>query len=112
MFATAWAGDRWHMRAPILIFNACISIIGLPIMGFTSNSALRYFGAFLGVAGTNACVPATMAYQANNVRGQWRRAFCSATLTALGGIGGIAGSLIFRTQDAPRYIPGFIAVIT
>jgi hypothetical protein len=51
------------------------------------------------------------ALQATNIRGQWRRAFCSATLTGLGGIGGIIGALIFRAQDAPRYIPGFIACI-
>lgn len=51
------------------------------------------------------------AYQANNIRGQWKRAFCSATLTGFGGIGGIAGSLVFRSQDAPSYTPGFIAVI-
>jgi hypothetical protein len=47
-----------------------------------------------------------MAYQANNIRGQWTRAFASATLVGFGGIGGIAGSLIFRSQDAPDYIPG------
>jgi hypothetical protein len=50
-----------------------------------------------------------MAYQANNIRGQWRRAFCSASLTGIGGIGGIAGALIFRTADAPSYVPGFAA---
>lgn len=47
-----------------------------------------------------------MSYQGNNIRGQWKRAFCSATLVGFGGIGGIAGSLVFRTQDAPGYIPG------
>lgn len=41
--------------------------------------------------------------QANNIRGQWKRAFCSATLVGFGGIGGIAGSLVFRSQDAPDY---------
>ena len=29
----------------------------------------------------------------------------SATLVGFGGIGGIAGSLIFRTQDRPHYRP-------
>lgn len=52
-----------------------------------------------------------MTYQANNVRGQWKRAFSSATLIGTGGIGGIAGSLIFRSQDAPAYRPGMYASI-
>lgn len=112
MYATSWASDKWRIRAHIIVLNATISIIGLPIMGFTTNPALRLFGAFIGIAGNNANVPAAMSYQANNIRGQWRRAFCSATLTGLGGVGGVAGSLIFRSQDSPQYIPGFIAVIT
>lgn len=53
-----------------------------------------------------------MAYQANNIRGQWKRAFASATLVGFGGIGGIAGSTVFRTQDAPSYRPGVWACIT
>lgn len=47
-----------------------------------------------------------MTYQANNIRGQWKRAFCSATLVGAGGIGGIIGSTVFRKQDAPNYVPG------
>jgi hypothetical protein len=42
-----------------------------------------------------------MAYQANNIRGQWKRAFASATLVGFGGLGGIAGSTVFRQQDSP-----------
>lgn len=52
-----------------------------------------------------------MAYQANNIRGHWKRAFCSATLIGFGGIGGIAGSLVFRRQDSPHYRPGVYAGI-
>jgi hypothetical protein len=52
-----------------------------------------------------------MTYQANNIRGQWKRAFCSASLVGFGGIGGIAGSLVFRSQDAPKYRPGIYAAI-
>lgn len=88
-----------------------LCLIGLPIMGFHKKAAVRYFGVFLTTAGANSNVPATMAYQANNIRGQWKRAFCSATLVGFGGIGGIAGSLVFRTEDAPEYHPGLYACI-
>lgn len=112
MVATSWVGDKYRMRAPILAFNSVVTLIGLPIMGFAESSAVRFFGVFLTTAGVNANIPACMAYQANNIRGQWTRAFASATLVAFGGIGGIAGSLVFRSQDAPDYIPGIWAVIT
>ena len=53
----------------------------------------------------------TNIYKANNIRGHWKRAFCSATLVGLGGVGGIIGSLVFRSQDAPKYHPGLWACI-
>ena len=111
MYAGSWVGDKYHIRGPIIIFNTLLVIIGLPIMGFASNPAARYFGVFLTTAGANSNVPAAMSYQANNIRGQWKRAFCSATFVAFGGIGGIAGSLVFRDQDYPSYKPGLYACI-
>lgn len=111
MYLTGWAGDKYRLRGPVIIFNALLCIIGLPIMGFHSSPAVRYFGVFLVTAGANANVPAAMSYQANNIRGQWKRAFCSATFVSFGGIGGIAGSLVFRNEDAPGYKPGLYACI-
>lgn len=32
-------------------------------------------------------------------------------MVSFGGIGGVAGSLIFRSQDAPGYGPGFYGLI-
>lgn len=111
IYATGWFGDRYRTRGPVIVFNSMLCLIGLPIMGFHSNPAVRYFGVFLTTAGANANVPAAMSYQANNIRGQWKRAFCSATFVSFGGIGGIAGSLVFRTQDIPHYKPGIYACI-
>lgn len=105
MFATSWVADRYRKRVPVLVFNACLSIIGLPLMGFATNTGARLVGAFLTVAGANANVPATMAWQANNIRGQWTRAFASALLVAFDGVGGIVSSLVFES-DAPKYRPG------
>jgi len=96
MYGTSWLGDKYRLRGPVVAFNMLLVIIGLPIMGFHTNANIRYFGVFLVTAGANSNVPAMMSYQANNIRGQWKRAFCSATFVSFGGIGGIAGSLVFR----------------
>lgn len=111
MYATGWLGDKYHLRGPIILFNMVLCLVGLPIMGFHSNANVRYFGVFLTTAGANSNIPATMSYQANNIRGQWKRAFCSAILVGMGGVGGIAGGLVFRAQDAPGYEPGLYACI-
>ncbi|KAH3910089.1 hypothetical protein HBI56_224000 [Parastagonospora nodorum] len=109
MYGAAWFSDKYKTRGPVLCFLCLVSLVGLPIMGFAKNPWAQYVGVFITVSGTNSAIPSVMAYQANNIRGQWRRAFCSASLTGIGGIGGIAGALIFRTEDAPSYVPGFAA---
>ena len=89
-----------------------LCLIGLPMMGWHTSAAIRYLGVFFVTAGANSNIPATIAFQANNIRGQWKRAFCSVTLVGFGGIDGIAGSLIFRDQDkATGYKPGTYACI-
>ncbi|EME88204.1 uncharacterized protein MYCFIDRAFT_55210 [Pseudocercospora fijiensis CIRAD86] len=111
MFACAWYGDKHHIRGPIIVINALLGIVGLPLLGFCENAGLRYFGVFLATTSCNANVPAILSYQANNLRGQWKRALASATLVGAGGIGGIIGSTVFRSQDKPGYKPGIYTCI-
>ncbi|KAG9251905.1 major facilitator superfamily domain-containing protein [Emericellopsis atlantica] len=106
MFLCAWVGDKYHVRGPLLLFTASLGLIGLPLLAYAEAVGARYFGCFLICAASNGGIPTVMAYQANNIRGQWKRAFASATLVGFGGLGGIAGSTVFRSQDAPQYIPG------
>ena len=72
---------------------------------------MRYFGVFLATISGNANVPAIITYQANNIRGQWKRAFCSASLVGAAGFGGIVGSTVFRDQDAPGYRLGILVTM-
>lgn len=108
MYAQATVADKFRNRASSVIMNSCLCLIGLPILGFSTHNGARYFGVFLATIGANANIPAIMTYQANNIRGQWKRALCSATLVGFGGIGGIIGSTVFRQVDAPRYGPGIM----
>jgi MFS family permease len=108
MFTFAWLGDKYHIRGPIVAGNACLALIGLPLLGYTTHNGVRYFGVFLATISANANIPAILTYQANNIRGQWKRALCSATLVGAGGIGGIIGSTVFREADAPKYGPGIM----
>ncbi|PGH20098.1 hypothetical protein AJ80_03666 [Polytolypa hystricis UAMH7299] len=106
MVGEAWVGDKYHIRGPILIFNACLAFIGLPIFAFAGPPGVRYFGIFLVTASCYPSIPTLLAYQANNVRGYWKRAFMSALGVGFTGVGGVAGTLVFRSQDSPSYRPG------
>lgn len=112
MYAQAWLSDRYRLRGPFIALNAIVAIVGLVLMAYHPSNGVRYFGTFLVVAGASGNTPPVLAYQANNIRGHWKRAFCSATLVGAGGIGGIAGALVFRSQDMPRYLPGIYASLT
>merc|ERR1712098_592269 len=106
MFAFAYYGDKWHLRSPFIIFNGCLCLLGLGLLGYVENVGVRYFGVFLATTARNANVPCVLTWQANNIRGQWKRALCSATLVGFGGIGGIIGGTVFREDDKPEYRPG------
>ncbi|KAB8259912.1 major facilitator superfamily domain-containing protein [Aspergillus pseudonomiae] len=111
MHITAWSGDRYHIRGPLVLSNCLLSTVGLALLGWVASPGVQYFGAILVTSGSNANVPTNLAWQANNIRGKWKRSFCNALLIMGGGIGGIVGSLVFRSQDAPTYRPGIIASI-
>ncbi|KAE8402223.1 major facilitator superfamily domain-containing protein [Aspergillus pseudonomiae] len=109
MIFEGWLGDKYRLRGPILIVNALMQLVGISLMGLAKGNSVRYFGVFLVTGGVNASAPTALAYQAGNIRGQWKRAFASAMMIGMGGVGGIAGSLVFRSQDAPEYYPGIYA---
>ncbi|KAF4593785.1 hypothetical protein EYR40_008579 [Pleurotus pulmonarius] len=110
-FSLAWMSDKYMLRAPFLIFQAVVAIIGLTLTAFHTNNAVRYFGVFLGIAGGSANVPAILGYMQNNVAGYSKRAFTSAITIGGGGIGGIIASTVFRSEDAPGYRPGLWVTI-
>jgi len=83
-----------------------ITIAGISLLAFASQNSVRYFGAFLINAGNAGCIPTVFAYAANNVVFHSKRSVQTAVQVSLGGIGGIIGTVAYRAQDAPRFIPG------
>ncbi|KAJ8457257.1 hypothetical protein ONZ45_g18382 [Pleurotus djamor] len=110
-FSLAILSDKWGVRAPFLLFQATISLIGLCLTAFHTQNAVRYFGVFLGLSGGLANVPGTLGYLQNNVAGHTKRAFTTALTVGGGGVGGIIASTVFRSQDAPGYRPGLWVTI-
>ncbi|OTB17788.1 hypothetical protein K445DRAFT_315540 [Daldinia sp. EC12] len=97
-------GDRFRIRGPVIIFNCITLIVGFCMLGFAKQVTVRYVGTYLATGAYVSNWAALSAYQANNIAGQWKRAFTAAAVTALNGAGGIAGSFIIRSQEAPHYM--------
>ncbi|KIW38477.1 uncharacterized protein PV06_09434 [Exophiala oligosperma] len=100
---SSYIGDKYRIRAPVIIFNAVCLIVGFCMLGFPSQVTVRYIGTFLATGAYISNWAALNAYQANNVVGQWKRATVAAAISACNGLGGIAGSYIVRQPEAPRY---------
>ncbi|KAL3481891.1 major facilitator superfamily domain-containing protein [Aspergillus californicus] len=107
----SWLADKMKLRGPFVILQGIIGIVGLCMTGFLDQPTPRYIGTFLGVAGANGLVVTTLAWQANNIVGDSRRAVSTGILISMSGVGGIYSSMVFRQQDAPNYTPGLIAVM-
>lgn len=100
---TSFLADRLALRGPIIIFNAACLIAGMSMLGFPSNVAVRYVGVLLATGAYVSNWAAMNAWQMNNVTGQWKRATVAAAVSGCNALGGIAGSYIFRANEAPWY---------
>jgi len=77
-------------------------------MIFGVSPAVKLLGVFLAHAGACPNIPAVLAFAQNNILNTSKRAVTSGFQIGFGAIGGIAASTVFRQQDAPRYIPGYV----
>lgn len=107
----AWWADKSRLRAPFIALGSLLIISGLSMTAYSSNHAVRYFGVFVTLAGSQNNVPAVLAYQANNIRMNSKRSVGSALQIGFGAIGGVFASTVFREKDAPNYRNGLWATI-
>ncbi|KIW98243.1 uncharacterized protein Z519_01827 [Cladophialophora bantiana CBS 173.52] len=108
---TAYVADRLKFRGPFILGTSVFAIVGIAMVGWCSNPAGRYTGVFFGQIGGNALAATTLAWMANNMRGDAKRAVATAIQVMMGGVGGVYSALVFRQQDTPNYIPGIIATM-
>lgn len=94
----SWLADKLRLRGPFVILQGVVAIVGLCMTGFLKDPVPRYIGTFLGEAGVNGLVVTTLAWQANNLRGDAKRACATAVMITISGLGGIYSSLVFRQQ--------------
>ncbi|KAF2215432.1 hypothetical protein CERZMDRAFT_110107 [Cercospora zeae-maydis SCOH1-5] len=102
----AYYSDKWKLRSPFILVNSCLAMVGICLIGFVQNVGARYFGVFLAASTGLANAPCILTWQANNVRGQWKRALVSTMAVGSGAVGGVIGSLVFKPGDAPDYSRG------
>ncbi|BFZ62854.1 hypothetical protein YB2330_003964 [Saitoella coloradoensis] len=108
---TSWWSDKTRTRVPYILFQAVLSILGYTLVWVAPNTGGKLVGTFLAVAGVQPNQPNIISWMQNNIRGTSKRAVGAAMQAAMGAIGGIAASTVFREKDAPGYHNGLLAIM-
>ncbi|RDL29807.1 Uncharacterized protein BP5553_10672 [Venustampulla echinocandica] len=107
----AWLSDKIRMRWPIIVFQGSVAIAGYLLILLPKIPGVRLFGVFLAVFGCQSNAAAVVAYAQNQTVGTEKRSMLSALMVTAGAAGGVTGSTIFRSQDAPLYLPGICVTL-
>lgn len=103
--------DRYKIRSPFLLFFACNVIMGVSLTRWGPSTATQYLGTFFTMGGLFGGLSIILSFAQNNAPTRTKRSVCAGIQLSLGACGGIIGSTIFRSQDAPTYTPGVVATI-
>ncbi|CAK1359515.1 unnamed protein product [Cercospora beticola] len=121
----AYSSDYTRLRFPFVALGFLFTFTGMVIYGSISdvhaNIQLAYFATFMMTWGTSAPSVILDVWYNNNIADENRRMMLTSIGVPVANLMGVVSSNIFRTQDAPNYIPalattaafgGFGAVLT
>ena len=99
---------RWpFIVTPQLLLAVCYSVLFVYSRDIANNIALCYTFVCFSTTSTYPIVPGGNTWTANNLAPQTKRALGIAFMVAMGNIGGIIGSFIFRAKESPAYPSGW-----
>ncbi|KAK2808511.1 hypothetical protein FQN50_004720 [Emmonsiellopsis sp. PD_5] len=104
--STAIFSERLHRRAPFIVGSSCLAIIGYIILLSQNRAGVSYFGTILAAGGIYPATAIVLAWPANNVSGQTKRATANAMQISIGNLGAVLGTQLYRTETSPRYFLG------
>ncbi|KAH8129262.1 MFS general substrate transporter [Trichoderma asperelloides] len=108
--ANAMASDHYRQRTPFILLVVAVGIVGFTALLAVPHPqlpGLTYGTLFLATSGIYMSLVPTLCFVANNLAPSSKRAVGMAHLICMGNLGGIAGSNIFLSQEAPHYWTGY-----
>ncbi|CAH0052262.1 unnamed protein product [Clonostachys solani] len=104
--------DRFSRRvlfiiAPQLVLMVAYCVLFSFSAEIKTHVALCYTFVMIATSSVYNIIPGGNTWTINNLAGQSKRAMGVAFMIALGNCGGIVGSLIFKSEESPRYQTGW-----
>ncbi len=84
---SAILSERLQLRAPIILASSSIAIIGYILLLTDYRPGVSYLGTIFAAAGIYPSVALHLAWPANNVSGQTKRAISTALQISIGNLG-------------------------
>ena len=98
--------ERTRSRAPFIMGASALAVVGYVVLLASRTPGLSYVGTILAAAGIYPATALVLAWPANNVSGQTKRATANAMQISIGNLGAILGTQLYRTETAPRFFLG------
>ena len=106
MITVAILSERTHRRAVFFAGSSVVGIIGYIILLSQGRPWVSYVGTIFCAAGIYPGAAIVLAWPANNVSGQTKRAAATGLQITIGNLGGAIGTQLYRTETSPRYFLG------
>ncbi|RIB28638.1 major facilitator superfamily domain-containing protein [Gigaspora rosea] len=101
--------DKTEERSFHLIFGGCLAIIGFFGLAMFENINLLYVSTFFCTAGLSTFAPLLVAWISSIFSTPHdKRAIALAMVNSFGNISGVLASMLYPTNDGPRYFKGHI----
>ncbi|KAF9912152.1 hypothetical protein EC991_000562 [Linnemannia zychae] len=105
-----WWSDRVEIRGYFAIFVPVTSVVGFSLLAFAPWTWLRYLAVTFALCGIVPTSSILTSWLTNNCIGNAKRATALAMMISAGSLAGMAGTQVYRLDDAPRYERGHIVM--
>ncbi|KAF9960689.1 hypothetical protein BGZ72_006259 [Mortierella alpina] len=105
-----WWSDRIHVRGTFVIFVPIMALVGFTVLAIAPWTWVRYAAVILALAGMAPTAAVLTSWLTNNCVGHSKRATSLAMLVSAGSLSSMAGTQVYRANDAPRYQKGHIVM--
>ncbi|KAF9294448.1 hypothetical protein BGZ88_003856 [Linnemannia elongata] len=105
-----WWSDRLGIRGYFAIFIPMVSVVGFSLLAFAPWTWLRYLAVTFTLCGMVPTSSILTSWLTNNCIGHAKRATALAMMISAGSLAGMAGTQVYRPDDAPRYQRGHIVM--
>ncbi|KXN73672.1 MFS general substrate transporter [Conidiobolus coronatus NRRL 28638] len=109
ILSVAYHSDKRMERCFHFVFILIIGAVGFLIMAIAPQNNIKYLGSFFAIIGITSASPMLLSWLSNNMVGSTKSGAASAMVVSFGNLGGVISGQMYRSTEAPLYLPSHIS---